>query len=200
MSVCPSTIAPVHEADTLPAVDHYSDKSPPNDVHWSDPRPQEQLVGVFISFLVHLILILLLGFCFSIAWEGQREAPELIVEIHESAHELSESGDGLLATATGGESVQSVTQGVPIRVEVQATSQVRWQDTSQTASTDQSDSAANSLLASDQILMPIGVETGGGVEGRRGGLKGQLLATRGGTPQSEEAVDRGLRWIASHQE
>tara|TARA_Y100001933_G_scaffold163057_1_gene161385 strand:+ start:845 stop:2419 length:1575 start_codon:yes stop_codon:yes gene_type:complete len=203
MSVCPSTIAnaSVAEAETLPAVEHRSSEFAPHyGGHWGEPRPQERLVGSVISFLIHLILILLLGFCFSVSWEGKKDFPDLIVEIRESSHELSEFGDALLATAAGGESIQSTTQGVPVRVKVQATSQVQWQDTPQMASTDHLDSAATSLLASDQILMPIGVATGGGVEGRRGGLKGHLLATRGGTRQSEEAVARGLRWLASHQE
>lgn len=48
----------------------------------------------------------------------------------------------------------------------------------------------------------IPVETpsgGGGTEGRRGPLKQSLLEQRGGNAQSEQAVARGLRWLAAHQ-
>ena len=205
MSVCPLTTTSGVEAEPFPAVVHCSNEFEPSTGetrgdHWCEPRGQERVVSGAISFLVHLILILLLGFCFSVSWDDQRGSPELIVEIRQTEHELSESGDALLATATGGESVRSITPGVPIQVKVQAASQVQWLEKPQAASTDHPDSAATSVLASDQILMPIGVATGGGVDGRRGGLKGHLLATRGGTPQSEGAVARGLRWIAAHQE
>ncbi len=48
----------------------------------------------------------------------------------------------------------------------------------------------------------IPVETpsgGGGTEGRQGPLKQSLLEQRGGNAQSEQAVARGLRWLAAHQ-
>ncbi len=40
---------------------------------------------------------------------------------------------------------------------------------------------------------------GGGTEGRQGPLKQSLLEQRGGNAQSEQAVARGLRWLAAHQ-
>ena len=136
MTVCPSTAAPRFDAEPLPAVAHCNNESGPHSDEtrgdrWCEPRGQERLVGGAISFLVHLILILLLGFCFSVSWDDRQGSPELIVEIRETVHELSESGDALLATATGGESVRSITQGIPVRVKVQAASQVQWQETPQ---------------------------------------------------------------------
>lgn len=41
---------------------------------------------------------------------------------------------------------------------------------------------------------------GGGTEGRQGPLKQSLLEQRGGNAQSEQAVARGLRWLAAHQQ
>lgn len=40
---------------------------------------------------------------------------------------------------------------------------------------------------------------GGGFEGRSGELRQELLAARGGSPATEDAVDRALGWIAAHQ-
>jgi len=41
--------------------------------------------------------------------------------------------------------------------------------------------------------------TGGGIEGRDPKSRAAIAAARGGTPQSEEAVEAGLRWIVEHQ-
>lgn len=41
--------------------------------------------------------------------------------------------------------------------------------------------------------------TEGALEGRSGSLKGKLLATEGGNQATEEAVARGLAWLAAHQ-
>jgi hypothetical protein len=51
----------------------------------------------------------------------------------------------------------------------------------------------------ERLVAPSDAPTGGGLEGRRGEAKGQLLDDGGGTPQSELAVLRGLRWLAAHQ-
>lgn len=40
---------------------------------------------------------------------------------------------------------------------------------------------------------------GGGFEARRGALKARMLADRGGTPETERAVQQGLAWLAAHQ-
>ncbi|NLE37786.1 MAG: hypothetical protein GX621_07160, partial [Pirellulaceae bacterium] len=39
----------------------------------------------------------------------------------------------------------------------------------------------------------------GALDGRRPGRRAQLAADRGGTPESEAAVERGLRWLAAQQ-
>lgn len=41
--------------------------------------------------------------------------------------------------------------------------------------------------------------TGGGIEGRDPKSRAAIAAARGGTPQSEAAVEAGLRWIVEHQ-
>lgn len=48
------------------------------------------------------------------------------------------------------------------------------------------------------LLANVGGSSYGLLDGRRGKLKGILLGD-GGTPESEDAVLRGLRWLAAHQ-
>ncbi|PQO38895.1 hypothetical protein C5Y96_03215 [Blastopirellula marina] len=47
--------------------------------------------------------------------------------------------------------------------------------------------------------MAVPSKSGGGFQGRSGELQKQLLAARGGSPATEDAVERALRWIAAHQ-
>ena len=53
--------------------------------------------------------------------------------------------------------------------------------------------------ASDAAKAPKLRITGGGIEGRDPKSRGAIAAARGGTPQSEAAVEAGLRWIVEHQ-
>ncbi|MHC4404662.1 MAG: hypothetical protein ACYTG0_33840, partial [Planctomycetota bacterium] len=48
-------------------------------------------------------------------------------------------------------------------------------------------------------LTPIGASLPGGLGGRRGELRARLLEEGGGTPESEEAIRRGLRWLFTYQ-
>lgn len=46
---------------------------------------------------------------------------------------------------------------------------------------------------------PFGLAQGGGLEGRTAEARARWVAEAGGTPESEQAVERGLRWLAAHQ-
>ncbi len=50
-----------------------------------------------------------------------------------------------------------------------------------------------------ELLLTSPVATGGGFEGRQRSLRARLVGERGGTPESEDAVARGLAWLAAHQ-
>ena len=50
-----------------------------------------------------------------------------------------------------------------------------------------------------KLLLDDNSPRGGGLEGRGQRAKAVLLPARGGTRGSEEAVERGLRWLAAHQ-
>lgn len=57
--------------------------------------------------------------------------------------------------------------------------------------------ASTDAIATAEAAMPR--ITGGGIEGRDAKSRAAIAAARGGTPQSEEAVEAGLRWIVEHQ-
>jgi len=50
-----------------------------------------------------------------------------------------------------------------------------------------------------QQSVSSGLAHGGGLEGRTPAARARLVADAGGTPESEQAVERGLRWLAAHQ-
>ncbi|QDV72389.1 hypothetical protein [Botrimarina mediterranea] len=61
----------------------------------------------------------------------------------------------------------------------------------------------SSLLASSSISMPtdtsFAVVPGTGTDGRSDAGRAALVAAKGGSPASEAAVARGLKWLADHQ-
>ena len=54
----------------------------------------------------------------------------------------------------------------------------------------------NSAVASNAAAPRV---VGGGIEGRDADSRAAIAAARGGTPESEAAVEAGLRWIIEHQ-
>jgi hypothetical protein len=50
-----------------------------------------------------------------------------------------------------------------------------------------------------RFLLQTGAPVGGGYEGRTQQRRALLVAQRGGTPASEDAVELGLAWLAAHQ-
>ncbi len=54
-------------------------------------------------------------------------------------------------------------------------------------------------LTSNDPLVVSDAPSGGGFEGRTKTARARLVGQRGGTPGSEDAVARGLAWIAAHQ-
>lgn len=59
--------------------------------------------------------------------------------------------------------------------------------------------SGSGLARSPLLLTATDLKIGGGYEGRTAAARDQLAATRGGSPASERAVDRGLAWLTAHQ-
>ena len=50
-----------------------------------------------------------------------------------------------------------------------------------------------------ELAQPTELPVGGSLQGRNAAARAQLVAERGGSPQSEAAVERGLVWLVAHQ-
>ena len=59
--------------------------------------------------------------------------------------------------------------------------------------------ASRETLTSHDLPATSDLPTGGGFEGRTRSARARLVGQRGGTPASEDAVARGLAWLAAHQ-
>ena len=65
---------------------------------------------------------------------------------------------------------------------------------------DSSSSQMTSELAKDVRMETVGtLPTGGGLSGRGTEARARQVAKHGGTPDSERAVEQGLKWLAAHQ-
>lgn len=80
-----------------------------------------------------------------------------------------------------------------------ATSESTGEQPSETVPEQVGDPATPWGLAVSQLLESTLRPIGGGLEGRSAEMRAKLAADGGGTARSEEAVERGLRWLAAHQ-
>ena len=58
--------------------------------------------------------------------------------------------------------------------------------------------APETEASSTKVVAPARI-TGGGIEGRDAKSRAAIAASRGGTPESEQAVEAGISWIVEHQ-
>jgi hypothetical protein len=195
-----TTFVPAPPAVVVLAPPKAEPQEPDRVAPWSLPRSRERLTAGLASFLLHLLVILLLAFCFSIPFTMPPEKTDLVLSIPESGPELSEIGNLNLESQASGGQTSDLLVGVPIEVEPQSETPITWQEISRKTSREPRELASTQLVSGDDLMMPSGVASGGGVEGRSAGMKGRLLATRGGSPESEDAVARGLKWLAVHQQ
>lgn len=54
-------------------------------------------------------------------------------------------------------------------------------------------------MPASELMGDVGLVTGSGLEGRGAGARAAMVAQRGGTVESEEAVERALHWLMRHQ-
>lgn len=157
-------------------------------------RARRELSGLLTSFAVHAGLLIALALL-TIAAEPIREQLLLIEPgqgVGEDLEQLESEqqapgGDALDAAHSGGVEVaveDSLVASGPALLELAATPVSEAQP---------GGLVDGELLAGGQTAI------GSGLEGRAAGNRGRLALARGGTPESEEAVERGLKWLAAHQ-
>lgn len=148
------------------------------------------------SLLLHATLLLLLTL-FTASWSQPDDQPvRLLLDLElDPAIELEE---GASAQSTSEQSSEAADLGV-IEVEVDLTAPRPEAVPIQGAPQQAEGVIGQVVLPEADWLAPAGVTTAGSLRGRGEGEKQRLLAERGGTKESEDAVDRGLRWLQLHQ-
>ena len=175
-------------------------EEPTEQLGWSVPRSRERLTAGGTSFLLHLLLIILLAFFFSVPLEESPPEIDLVVSVPNVIEgEITESGEAILQSSAAGGSYATELIGIPVEVTVQSQKPVAWQPEPVASPQVEQQIEVARLVESKNWLTPSGAVTGGGIEGRSAGMKGKLLSARGGSQKSEVAVSRGLRWLAAHQ-
>ena len=120
----------------------------------------------------------------SVANDGPVESftpAEIITEVVEPFESPNENTQDSLADAIEATAADTATIAVPTVVV-----QPLLPTTATTLSATSSNAAAARIV-------------GGGIEGRDAESRAAIAAARGGTPESEAAVEAGLRWIVEHQ-
>lgn len=150
----------------------------------------QRLSPWFASLLFHALLLVVLGLTV-LSSPHRASIPSLIAM---PADRFPEPITGPIATAAFGPEIPSVTQQPAHQA---ATVPLVEPIPIDEPSVSTKQSAANRLipesLGSQYRAIP------GGLAGRSTANRAKLVAQRGGSAASEEAVQRGLRWLAAHQ-
>lgn len=176
------------------ATDSAAEKRPGSRIHWELlGRPWASAV---ISAVVHALAVILLAIITIHIRQGLGEVS--LVAVTESPGRVETAAEDLIL-----ESRDTTDELV----------NPRWDSSSSqrdvadllAVTADQTTAPAADAVITETGSLPIDPlrsysrPRGGGLDGRSPEKRAQLAAEAGGTPQSEEAVERGLRWIAAHQ-
>jgi len=162
---------------------------------WASVVRRRRSSGVAISALVHATVLIALSLVFVIASQRHRPSLGLVATLREPAtivtdgeeHVRAEPLAMLLAPQPPApDNVNPIDLNLLLPV-----APGRQQPVDPTALFDPTETARRGLFGSPG--------TSGGLQGRSGETKTRLLHQRGGTPESEQAVSRGLAWLAAHQ-
>jgi hypothetical protein len=147
--------------------------------------------------VVHVLLLVGIAIGFSSYFGSDFQEPvELSLTVSQQEH-LQVDDFGVPLGGDVGGAPPDTESGVPAQIESPSQVVASWEpiETAKTAPI----AVQSTVLPGLNWATPTGAATGGGLEGRGGGLKGELVRGRGGNEQSETAVLRGLRWLVAHQ-
>ncbi len=176
--------------------------SQPHAPHAAAPWPVRRLrqaVSLLSSTLVHLLLLVVLAL-WTVAVEVHRPPPTLIASQQELADDTL-----LAADVRQDDRLSSLATSEPVFSALDAAVMLREPSlpdvivpSALPASPEWHDSAGE-MAVSDGLPGEVAALGRGGLTGRRGAARGELLEAGGGNAQSEEAVERALDWLARHQ-
>ncbi len=156
---------------------------------------RERLLGILTSAVVHAVVVILLALLLpliiepkgdfvlqaELSTEPQIAAESLDFQLESTPEPDLEMGQ---APALGGPML-----GMSIESPLEREQRARAPDGLQ----------GMEVPPGELLLATAGARTEGALDGRKPGNRARLALTGGGTPASEEAVERGLAWLAKHQ-
>jgi len=164
------------------------------------PRRFRTFSSCSVSFFLHLLLILALAFW--LAWaEQQQESNSIIVLPVEGEIDVQVLAVDIVTSRalTSGRSQSVAPDVVTELVDLDVPEITLESIDSSSGETSLEQSPSPDSYRPQDLLMPLKIGTGGGFEGRTGQMRLRLVAERGGSEASEDAVARGLAWLAAHQ-
>ncbi len=153
------------------------------------------LVSFLASFTFHVALILLLALV--VVWIPEREHRTLLVS--KPSDEIGSTDDLQTHRITVGESAASDTASPLLPLESELLPDLPTDPLARRDSVAKTPIPSSQATEQEEAMRQPGTPQGGGVGGRSGKAKEQLLMEGGGTRESEEAVALGLAWLAAHQ-
>lgn len=154
-----------------------------------------ETASFLLSFILHLLLLIVMAFVVISAKDNAQMA--LVI-----------NPDPALGDSLSGENSVELTSPMASDAAASSTTELQSPDLQPKIAPDRvwegptvpmPESFAPSQESPASQIVPKSGLKGGGLEGRRGDRKGQLLAEGPGTPESENAVSLALAWLAAHQ-
>lgn len=164
------------------------------------PRRFRTFSSCSVSFVLHLLAILALAFW--LVWTDREQKPHSItvlpfegeIDIQVLAVDIVRSN--ALSRGPAESSPQDMAAEL-VSLDVPEISLESVDSTSGETSLEPTPS--RDLYRPQDLLLQLKTGTGGGFEGRTGPTRARLVIDRGGSEESEDAVARGLAWLAAHQ-
>ncbi|MDA1053314.1 MAG: terpene cyclase/mutase family protein [Planctomycetota bacterium] len=163
-------------------------------------RFADDAISGFISVVVHTIVLIILALVAIVDEIGPR-GPELVIApIRDSLEpEPNDSRIVLPDVSTANDQPQAI-EAIPTEVRLPDAPNIDSPFPSPTVTVIEARPTDLFRETSvSELLEATNTPIGGGFEGRTPEQRARLVAARGGTPASEDAVEQGLAWLAEHQ-
>lgn len=163
------------------------------------PARHRSLVSALLSSIVHAVLIIALGLWFSSSTTGPTWQASLVASRVEGEPELERASQMGLQASVSLAHGKALSQSLENALSpVEAPSAMEPTGLNPQTSAEHRHSA---FISSDAAALarPISSEPAAAMSGRFSPHRGALLASGGGTPESEDAVRLGLEWLRVHQ-
>lgn len=188
-----------YEAPRLPAVEETEESTTRNWWNRLCDRFAQDVVSVFVSAVVHTALLVALAF-FVFNYDASRVFEVVMTPITDNTRLELTDPITIVPDASTSDEAPDVLVDTPVEVRLPDAPNIPSPLASPTAAPIPSRPADIAWEVPQSVLLIANdAPFGGGFEGRTSEERARLVAERGGTPQSENAVELALVWLAEHQ-